>query len=182
MKYFRRWLIQSLFLLRLNLLKLISPDRSFSSILKHGDLPRKSTLKKSHNIMIIPNLIIINIIVAATFPGYTMKDCFTDIFSVSWYIQDISIRNPVIGSRKMSFLSKIKNIKSFADFKQKVRGNAEVFRRNASFVIHDWLVSLIHRKHRNNVFDFNISHCGAGFIGSHEDADQLVKVLGSSNQ
>ena len=82
----------------------------------------------------------------------------------------------------MSFLSKIKNIKSFADFKQKVSDKVGVCRRNASFVIHDWLVSLIHRKHRNNVFDFNVSHCGAGFIGSHEDADQLVKVLGSSNQ
>ena len=77
----------------------------------------------------------------------------------------------------MSFLSKTKNIKSFTDFKQKVRrvvrGRVEICRRNTSFLIHDWLVSLIHGKHRSNVFDFNISQ---------EDVDQLLKVLDSSKQ
>ena len=82
----------------------------------------------------------------------------------------------------MSFLSKIKNIKSFADFKQKVSHKVGVCRRNASFVIHDWLVSLIHGEHRNNVFDFNVSHIEAEFIGSHLDVDQLLKVLDSSKQ
>jgi len=53
---------------------------------------------------------------------------------------------------------------------------------NASFLIHDLLVSLIHGKHRNHVFDFNISHSEAGFIGSYCDVDQLLKVLNSSKQ
>ena len=82
----------------------------------------------------------------------------------------------------MPFLSKIKNIKSFADFKEKVRVKVAVCRREASFVIHDWLVSLIHGKHRNNVFDFNISHNEEEFSGSHLDVDQLLKVLNSSKQ
>jgi hypothetical protein len=70
---------------------------------------------------------------------------------------------------KVSFLSKIKNIKSFADFKEKVKEKVIV----KVFASHEQLVSLIYGKHKNNVFDFNISH---------SDADQLLKVLNLSKQ
>ena len=73
----------------------------------------------------------------------------------------------------LSSLSKIKNIKSFVDFKSKVCGKVKVIRRELSFVIHDWVVSLFHGKHRKQIFDFHISH---------EDVNQLMKRLESSKE
>lgn len=84
--------------------------------------------------------------------------------------------------KKVSFISRIKNIKSFSDFKQKVINRVEHCRTNASFEIHDWLVSSIHGKHRNNVFDFNVSQNGTGSIGPNLDLDKLLKILDSSKK
>ncbi|MEK9629350.1 MAG: hypothetical protein VW455_10055 [Nitrospinota bacterium] len=74
---------------------------------------------------------------------------------------------------KSSYLNKIRNISSFKDFSEKLKGKIEIWRRNASFIIHDWMISMVYGKHKKNVFGFHIDQ---------EDIDQLKNILDTSKK
>ena len=75
--------------------------------------------------------------------------------------------------KKSSFLQKLRNIKSLADFKEKFNRKIYNIRRNASFVVHEWIVSLFYVEDIEPPFIFHTSP---------EDVDQIINILDSSKQ
>ena len=75
--------------------------------------------------------------------------------------------------KKPSFLQKLRNIKSLADFKEKFNRKIYNIRRNASFVVHEWIVSLFYAEDIEPPFIFHTSP---------EDVDQIINILDSLKQ
>jgi hypothetical protein len=75
--------------------------------------------------------------------------------------------------KKFTFLHKLRNIKSLADFKDKFNRKIYFFRRNLSFVAHEWIVSLFYGEDIEPPFIFHISP---------EDVGQIINILDSSKQ
>ena len=68
------------------------------------------------------------------------------------------------------FIKKIRNIKSFKDLIIKIGNKINYIRRNGSFAINNWIVSIIYGK----VAPYDV------FQTSPEDAEEIRKILNSS--
>tara|TARA_B100000315_G_C14459199_1_gene532950 strand:- start:42 stop:899 length:858 start_codon:yes stop_codon:yes gene_type:complete len=75
--------------------------------------------------------------------------------------------------RKVSVLDKIKNVGSWEDFKKKFSRRFDYIRRNTSFTIHEWIVSLFYGKDIRSPFAFQTSP---------EDVEKIINMLESSRQ
>ena len=69
--------------------------------------------------------------------------------------------------QKTSFLQKVRNIKSFGDFKKKFYRKIDYIRRDASFVIHEWIVSLFYGKDIEPPFVFQ---------ANPQDVEKIINI------
>ena len=76
-------------------------------------------------------------------------------------------------TRKVSLLNKIKNVRSWEDFKKKFSRKIDYIRRNTSFAINEWVVSVLYGKDIRSPFAFQTSP---------EDVEQIMNMLESSKQ
>ncbi len=84
-----------------------------------------------------------------------------------------SLQQHIAMQQKSSFLQKVSNIKSFGDFKKKFCRKIDWIRRDTSFVMHEWMVSLFYGKDIEPPFVFQISP---------QDVEKIRIMLDSSKQ
>ena len=84
-----------------------------------------------------------------------------------------SLKQHFVTLKKTSFLQKVSNIKSFGDFKKKFCRKIDYIIRDASFVFHEWMVSLFYGKDIESPFVFQTSP---------QDVEKIRSVLDSSKQ
>jgi len=84
-----------------------------------------------------------------------------------------SVKQHIAMQQKSSFFQKISNIKSFGDFKKKFCRKIDWIRRDTSFVIHEWVVSLFYGKDIEPPFVFQTNP---------QDVEKIINILDSSKQ
>ena len=84
-----------------------------------------------------------------------------------------SLKQRMAEQQNYSIFQKLRNVTSFGDFKKKFYRKVDYLRRDLSFVVHEWVVSLFYGKDINPPFVFK---------ANPEDVEQIRNMLDSSKQ
>ena len=63
-----------------------------------------------------------------------------------------SLKQCMAKQQNYSIFQKLRNVKSFGDFKKKFYRKVDYLRRDLSFVVHEWIVSLFYGKDINSPY------------------------------